>query len=355
MLRTTPFCGCSANVDQLLATILVVNNLVNICIVILGRTHHQLCSSRSARPACAFSSRSVIATFLLLLFGEIHPQGIRAEPIPCAFARTVARPHPADALADAARFAYILIRTSSTHQRTRRASSNEISLDELADAVDMTATASAPRSTTMLSGIVKFANTEVQEIMRPRVDVVAVGIGGQLPETSRNASSLRASRASRSTTRIWTISRESLYVKDLLPYINNGDEFGWQQLLRKAYFVPEHKKINDLLDEFQSNKVHMAVVVDEYGSTLGHGVARRYSSKRSSARFRTRATPSRAPTRKLDDRRATSSTARPTSATSNASCDIAREHLRRRQGRGRDAGGADARTQARLSAQRAMS
>ena len=60
-----------------------------------------------------------------------------------------------------------------------------------------------------------------------------------------------------------------LYVKDLLPYINNGDEFGWQQLLRKAYFVPEHKKINDLLEEFQSNKVHMAVVVDEYGSTLG--------------------------------------------------------------------------------------
>ena len=60
-----------------------------------------------------------------------------------------------------------------------------------------------------------------------------------------------------------------LYVKDLLPYINNGDEFGWQQLLRKAYFVPEHKKINDLLGDFQSNKVHMAIVVDEYGSTLG--------------------------------------------------------------------------------------
>ena len=120
----------------------------------------------------------------------------------------------------------------------------------------------------MLSGIVKFANTEVQEIMRPRVDVVAVGIGDNYLSVKERIIASGFSRIPVYDEDLDNI-KGILYVKDLLPYINNGDEFGWQQLLRKAYFVPEHKKINDLLEEFQSNKVHMAVVVDEYGSTLG--------------------------------------------------------------------------------------
>ena len=163
-------------------------------------------------------------------------------------------------------FAYILIRTSSTISE-HAARRNEISLDELADAVDMTATASAEEHN-MLSGIVKFANTEVQEIMRPRVDVVAVGIGDNYLSVKERIIASGFSRIPVYDEDLDNI-KGILYVKDLLPYINNGDEFGWQQLLRKAYFVPEHKKINDLLEEFQSNKVHMAVVVDEYGSTLG--------------------------------------------------------------------------------------
>lgn len=252
-----------SNVDQLLATILVVNNLVNICIVLLAaKIINTLFSFGSA--GMQFLFESVIATFLLLLFGEIIPK-VFAQSRPLRFARWVARiillfrrlVRPVS---------YVLIRTgSSISEHAVRKS--EISLDELADAVDMTSTTSAEEHN-MLSGIVKFANTEVQEIMRPRMDVVAVAVGESYESVRGRIIESGFSRIPVYEEDLDNI-RGILYVKDLLPYINNGDEFDWRQLLRKAYFVPEHKKINDLLEEFQSNKVHMAVVVDEYGSTLG--------------------------------------------------------------------------------------
>ena len=249
------------NVDVLLATILVVNNLVNICIVILVSG---IIDSVFTFLRFEFLFKTVLVTFLLLLFGEILPK-VLAQTMPVRFAQFAARPlrvlrwifYP---------LSYILVRTSSRISE-KAAHKSEISLDELADAVDMTATASAEEHN-MLSGIVKFANTEVQEIMRPRVDVVAVGIGDNYLSVKERIIASGFSRIPVYDEDLDNI-KGILYVKDLLPYINNGDEFGWQQLLRKAYFVPEHKKINDLLEEFQSNKVHMAVVVDEYGSTLG--------------------------------------------------------------------------------------
>ena len=249
------------NVDLLLATILVVNNLVNICIVILTSS---IIDSVFTFLRFEFLFKTVLVTFLLLLFGEILPK-VLAQTIPVRFAQFAARPltvlrwifYP---------ISYALVRTSSRISE-KASHKSEISLDELADAVDMTATASAEEHN-MLSGIVKFANTEVQEIMRPRVDVVAVGIGDNYLSVKERIIASGFSRIPVYDEDLDNI-KGILYVKDLLPYINNGDEFGWQQLLRKAYFVPEHKKINDLLEEFQSNKVHMAVVVDEYGSTLG--------------------------------------------------------------------------------------
>ena len=166
-----------SNVDQLLATILVVNNLVNICIVLLAaKIINTLFSFGSA--GMQFLFESVIATFLLLLFGEIIPK-VFAQSRPLRFARWVARiillfrrlVRPVS---------YVLIRTgSSISEHAVRKS--EISLDELADAVDMTSTTSAEEHN-MLSGIVKFANTEVQEIMRPRMDVVAVAVGEAVDE-----------------------------------------------------------------------------------------------------------------------------------------------------------------------------
>ena len=127
---------------------------------------------------------------------------------------------------------------------------------------------SSPEEHVMLSGIVNFVNTEVQEIMKPRVDITALSMTADYETVKRTIIESGFSRIPVYEEDVDNI-RGTLYVKDLLPYINNGGDFAWQQLIRKPYFVPEHKKINDLLADFQSNKVHMAIVVDEYGSTLG--------------------------------------------------------------------------------------
>ncbi len=249
------------DVDFLLATILVVNNLVNICIVILTSN---IIDTIFTFTRFEFLFKTVLVTFLLLLFGEILPK-VLAQTIPVRFALFVARPlrllqrlfYP---------LSFILVRTSSRISE-KASHKSEISLDELADAVDMTQS-SCPEERVMLSGIVNFVNTEVQEIMKPRVDITALELTDGYETVKRTIIESGFSRLPVYEEDMDHI-RGTLYVKDLMPYINHGDEFGWQKLIRKPYFVPEHKKINDLLADFQSNKVHMAIVVDEYGSTLG--------------------------------------------------------------------------------------
>lgn len=249
------------NVELLLATILVVNNLVNICIVILTSN---VVDATFTFLRFEFLFKTVLETFLLLLFGEILPK-VFAQTVPVRFACFAARPllvlrwvfYP---------LSYILVRTSSRISE-KAAHRSELSLDELADAVDMTQSTSREEHE-MLSGIVNFANTEVQEIMKPRVDITAIELTEGYDRVKRVIIESGFSRIPVYDGEVDNI-RGTLYVKDLLPYIDHGDDFAWQRLIRKAYFVPEHKKINDLLAEFQSNKVHMAIVVDEYGSTLG--------------------------------------------------------------------------------------
>ncbi len=249
------------NVDFLLATILVVNNLVNICITILMAN---IVDALFPFTRFEFLFKTVVVTFLLLLFGEVLPK-VLAQTLPARFAQFVARPlsvlrwifYP---------LSFILVRTSSRISE-KAAHKSEISLDDLADAVDMTQTAN-PEEHVMLSGIVNFVNTEVQEIMKPRVDITALDFTDSYEKVKQTIIASGFSRIPVFEEDIDNI-RGTLYVKDLLPYINHGDEFDWQQLIRKPYFVPEHKKINDLLGDFQTNKVHMAIVVDEYGSTLG--------------------------------------------------------------------------------------
>ena len=251
------------DVDDLLATILVTNNLVNICIVIL--------SSNAIDTMFGFQSsgvefiiKSVVVTFLLLLFGEILPK-VFSQGNPRAFARFVVYPikffgwvvYP---------LSYVLVRTGG--RISRFASRNaEISMEELADAVDL-ARGSSKEEHQMLSGIVSFVNTEVAEIMRPRIDIVAVDIKASYSQLRQIITESGYSRIPVYDEDLDDI-KGALYVKDLLPYLANGDEFGWQQLLRKIYFVPKHKKIDDLLRDFQENKIHVAIVVDEYGATQG--------------------------------------------------------------------------------------
>ncbi len=249
------------NVDLLLATILVVNNLVNICIVILSS---KVIDSLFVFHGFEFLFKTVIVTFLLLLFGEILPK-VLAQTMPVRFALFAARP-----LALLRLLCYPLSkllvqagsRLSNFASRHR-----ELSIDDLADAVDITQN-TTPEEHEILTGIVNFVNTEAVEIMRLRIDITAVELTAPYQEVKRIINESGFSRIPVYDDDIDTI-KGTLFVKDLMPYINQGNEFGWQQLIRKPFFIPEHKKISDLLRDFQSRKIHMAIVVDEYGSTLG--------------------------------------------------------------------------------------
>ncbi len=253
--------GLLGNVDLLLATILVVNNLVNICITILTAS---IIDTLFTFHRFDFLFKTVLVTFLLLLFGEVLPK-VFAQTSPARFATFAARPLRI-MQAVFRPLSMILVRTGN--RISERASlRREISLDELADAVDMTQTES-DEERVMLSGIVNFVNTEVAAIMKPRVDITAVELMADYETVKRTIIESGFSRIPVYDEDIDNI-RGTLYVKDLVPYLKRGNEFGWQQLIRKPYFVPEHKKINDLMEDFQTNKVHMAIVVDEYGSTLG--------------------------------------------------------------------------------------
>ena len=249
------------NVDSLLATILVANNLVNICIVILTS---KIMDSLFIFTHFEFLYKTVLVTFLLLLFGEILPKVFSQED-PRWFARVVVYPIKFFKFI-CSPLSYVLVRTGGRLSRIASRGA-EISMEELADAVDLAHTASQEERQ-MLSGIVSFVNTEVEEIMRPRIDITAVDIKASYEQVKHIIIESGYSRIPVYDEDLDNI-KGALYVKDLLPHIACGNEFGWQQLLRKIYFVPKHKKIDDLLRDFQENKTHVAIVVDEYGATQG--------------------------------------------------------------------------------------
>ena len=250
------------NRDRLLATILVANNMVNICLVIF--TTQLIDRLFVLNPTWDFIFKTVVVTFLLLLFGEILPK-VFSQAKPIAMARFFSIPlkvlrwllYP---------LAFILIRTSSRVSRLA-AKSTEISIEELADAVDIAETGSAEEQK-MLSGIVSFGQTEVVEIMHSRVDITGLEYDTPYGEVRRLIVETGYSRIPVYGEDLDDV-RGMLYVKDLLPYISEDDSFEWQRLLRKPYFVPEHMMIDDLLKEFQKKKIHIAIVVDEYGATQG--------------------------------------------------------------------------------------
>ena len=262
-MRDKAILGLLSNVDTLLATILVTNNLVNIGIVILSSN---IMDALFEFHRFEFLFKTVLVTFLLLLFGEILPK-VLSQSAPKQFGRVVIYPIKLFKFI-CWPMIYVLVRTGGRISRlaTRNA---EISMEELADAVDLArGSAQSEEEHQMLEGIVNFVNTEVEEIMRPRIDITAVDIKASYEQVKSIIIESGYSRIPVYDEDLDNI-KGALYVKDLLPYINNGNEFGWQQLLRKIYFVPKHKKIDDLLRDFQENKIHVAIVVDEYGATQG--------------------------------------------------------------------------------------
>ena len=250
------------NRDRLLATILVVNNMVNICLVIV--TTQLIESIFSFTGVWEFIFNTIVITFLLLLFGEIMPK-VFSQTNPVRMARLLSLPLKA-ANWLVYPLAFILMRTSSRVSRlaTRGA---EISIEELADAVDIAETGSEEEQK-MLSGIVSIGQTEVVEIMHSRVDIIGLEYEAGYDEVRKTIVDTGYSRIPIYGDDLDDV-RGILYVKDLLPHIGKDNDFAWQTLLRKPYFVPEHMMIDDLLKEFQTKKIHIAIVVDEYGATQG--------------------------------------------------------------------------------------
>lgn len=251
--------------EKLLSTILVANNTVNIAIVLLAAFISTQLFDFGSNHLFGFIVEVIAITSLLLFFGEIMPKVYAA------------RNNVSMALLMAGMLSFLeklfkpvtsllLISTSYVKKRATTYKST-ISMDDLSDALDLTSD-QLIEDEKILKGIVNFGNINVSEIMCPRIDVTAVDIKSGF---SKIIPVIISSGFSRIPAYSGTFDNVKgiLYAKDVLPYMNNPDSFRWQSLLRPAYFVPETKKINDLLKEFQTKKNHMAVVIDEYGGTSG--------------------------------------------------------------------------------------
>jgi len=251
---------------KLLATILVANNFINIAIVILFAFLGDLIFESIANPKIKFVVEVVVVTFLILLFGEILPK-IYASRNNLKFATFMA--YPLKVLDVILSPISLPMRSVSLgiHNKLGKQKSN-LSVDQLSQALELT---SQEDTTTeehkILQGIVSFGNTDTKQVMRPRIDIFALKIEQKyleiMPEIIENGySRIPVYRDNMDTI------EGILYVKDLLPYIDRK-QFDWTTLLREPFFVPENKKLDDLMAEFQEKKVHLAVVVDEYGGTSG--------------------------------------------------------------------------------------
>ncbi len=251
--------------EYLLATILIANNFVNVAIVTLCTYGIHSIFDFSAAPVLGFVLETVVLTFLLLLVGEIMPK-IYAQKNSLHFIRRAA-----PALNGIERFcrpfSSVLVNSTSLINKVLAKKKYDISVDELSKALELTST-EMPEEKEMLSEIIKFYNKTADEIMTPRLDMEDIDIKAPFREVIDFIINSGYSRIP-----VYADTEDNikgiLYIKDMLPYIDKPDTFRWQSLIRPAYFVPETKKIDDLLEDFRTNKIHMAIVVDEFGGTSG--------------------------------------------------------------------------------------
>lgn len=251
--------------ERLLATILISNNFINVAIVILGSYITNSLIDFENAPTLGFIIQVVLITFLLLLFGEVLPK-VYAHKRPVWFASFMAIPLSVSKKIFRP-LVEILVKSTSLINRKMAKRKQNISLDDLSDALDI-AEQGTIEEKRILQGIVEFGNLEVKEIMKSRIDVVALDISTKFNKLKQVIIESGYSRIPIFEETIDNI-KGVLYIKDLLPYIHQSDEFSWTRLLRNPFFIPESKKINDLLQEFQSEKIHLAIVIDEYGGASG--------------------------------------------------------------------------------------
>ncbi len=252
--------------NKLLATILVVNNLINIAIVILFTKLGEVLFSAIDSPLIKFFIEIVVATFLILLFGEILPK-IYASRNNISFSRIIA--YPLSILDIIFSPISLPMQKFSNYIKNKLAIQNSnISIDQISHALDLT----RPEDTTkqeqkLLKGIVNFGNIDTSEIMRPRIDIFALDSKLKSEEVLKSITRTNHSRIPVYDENLDKIIGV-LHIKELLPFLDKKD-FQWKKLLRKPLFIPENKKLDDLMLEFQEKKVHLAIVVGEYGGTSG--------------------------------------------------------------------------------------
>ena len=252
--------------ERTLATILITNNLVNVTIIMLCNYFFSHLVDFGNAVWLEFVVITVLLTFLLLLFGEIIPKvycSQHALAVCRKFAgsiivlRRIFRP-----------LATVLIRSGILAEKVVQTENHVLSVDDLEQALELTDKTELKDEQIMLEGIVRFGDETAKEIMTSRQDVVALDFRSPFPEVLHCIVENNYSRIPVYQNSIDNV-RGILYIKDLLPHLGKPATFRWQSLIRPPYFVPETKKIDDLLREFQANKVHIAIVVDEFGGTSG--------------------------------------------------------------------------------------
>lgn len=252
--------------ERTLATILITNNFINVTIIMLLNYFFSQIVDFGTAYWLHFLVVTVLLTFLLLLFGEIIPK-VYSRVSPLGFCRKVVN----GILFFRQLFwpiGTLLLGSGIIAERFVQRREYDISADELEQALDMTDKEEIRDEKDMLEGIIRFSDEMVKEIMTSRQDIVDIDINSSFKDVIDNIVENNYSRIPVYQGSIDNI-RGILYIKDLLPHIGKANSFRWQTLIRPAHFVPETKKIDDLLREFQTNKVHIAIVVDEFGGTSG--------------------------------------------------------------------------------------
>jgi len=252
--------------NELLATILIVNNFINVGIVVISAYLTSISISFPEGSSLELFFQIVVITGLLLLFGEIMPK-VYANNKSVSFSlkmckillilKKIVSP-----------LSYLLVTFLNITEKKLAAQQIEVSVEEISKALDITEHESKEEERRMLRSIIEFGNTDVKEIMKSRIDISAIDINTCFSEVLQIIIRSGYSRIPVFEEQIDKVLG-ILYIKDLIPHLNENDNFDWVKLCRLPYFIPETKMINDLLKSFQARKNHLAIVVDEYGGTSG--------------------------------------------------------------------------------------
>lgn len=253
------------NPRKFLATITITNGFVNICFIISMGILLNWAFDFTKLPTLGFIIQIAIIAFILLLFGEVLPKFYAKKNSKKFVRRTAILIIIFDKLFHP--LSMLMLNTTKIIGNKLANIKQNITIDDLSHALNLT-THQITEDENILKGIVKFGNIDAKEIMKSRVDIYAVEIDTEFKELLALIIESGHSRIP-----VYAESFDNikgiLFIKDLLPHFEKGNDFKWQSLIRPPYFVPENKKINDLLQEFQANKIHMAIVIDEYGGTSG--------------------------------------------------------------------------------------